>query len=281
MRSSTRVDGVLIPGSRSNVHPSRYGEPATPKSEPYDAPPRRHHAAAHPGRDPARRAALRHLPRHAGTERRPRRHAHLRDPGIGRPATTIARRSPTVQDERFAIRQDVHVDRGQRRSRGIIGAGAVRVNSLHRQGIGRLGRPARRRGDRARRHDRGGPRRRRARLRHRRPVAPGILGGERRAVGQALRRLRQGDPRPHGGARRHRAGDRRGMTRPPIARTAPQLGSPVAARRRGGRGRRAGPPRHRRSRRPSSASAPSPSRRRRPASPAPWPRPRAWRGPRR
>src|SRR5437016_1292021 len=31
-----RVDGILLPGSRSNVHPSRYGEAPTPEAEPYD-----------------------------------------------------------------------------------------------------------------------------------------------------------------------------------------------------------------------------------------------------
>ena len=32
----TRVDGVLLTGSRSNVHPSCYGTPATAKTEPHD-----------------------------------------------------------------------------------------------------------------------------------------------------------------------------------------------------------------------------------------------------
>ena len=31
-----RIDGVLLTGSRSNVHPARYGEAADPRSEPYD-----------------------------------------------------------------------------------------------------------------------------------------------------------------------------------------------------------------------------------------------------
>ena len=31
-----RVDGVLFPGSRSNVHPSAYGEPESEKAKPHD-----------------------------------------------------------------------------------------------------------------------------------------------------------------------------------------------------------------------------------------------------
>ena len=31
-----RVDGVLLPGSRSNVHPARYGEVPSTEAEPYD-----------------------------------------------------------------------------------------------------------------------------------------------------------------------------------------------------------------------------------------------------
>ena len=31
-----RIDGVLLPGSRSNVHPARYGEAPSPRAEPHD-----------------------------------------------------------------------------------------------------------------------------------------------------------------------------------------------------------------------------------------------------
>src|ERR1700687_952907 len=31
-----RIDGVLLPGSRSDVHPARYGEAPSPRAEPHD-----------------------------------------------------------------------------------------------------------------------------------------------------------------------------------------------------------------------------------------------------
>jgi putative glutamine amidotransferase len=49
-------------------------------------------------------------------------------------------RAPAVddQDMRFSIRQDVIVEPGGTLA-GIFGAGTVRVNSLHRQALGKLG----------------------------------------------------------------------------------------------------------------------------------------------
>jgi putative glutamine amidotransferase len=134
-----RVDGVLLPGSRSNVHPSHYGDAESEAARPHD-----------PGRDnvtlPLVRAALRHgVPLFAicrgmqemnvalGGSLHPELHAV---PGRG------DHRAPPSGDRnaRFAIRQDVHVARGGLLER-IVGPGVIRVNSLHRQGVNRLAEP--------------------------------------------------------------------------------------------------------------------------------------------
>jgi len=132
-----RVDGVLLPGSKSNVHPSRYGEEPSPASEPYDV-----------KRDAMtfaliEAAVARGVPLFAicrgfqelnvalgGTlisevQELPGRHDH---------------RAPVSDDQtvRFAIRQDVDIVPGTELAR-IVGDGVKRVNSLHRQAIGRLG----------------------------------------------------------------------------------------------------------------------------------------------
>jgi len=132
-----RVDGVLLPGSKSNVHPSRYGEQPSPASEPYDV-----------KRDAMtfaliEAAVARGVPLFAicrgfqelnvalgGTlisevQELPGRHDH---------------RAPVSDDQtvRFAIRQDVDIVPGTELAR-IVGDGVKRVNSLHRQAIGRLG----------------------------------------------------------------------------------------------------------------------------------------------
>lgn len=131
-----RVDGVLLTGARSNVHPALYGADPSPASEPYD-----------PTRDattlPLIRAAIRHgVPLLAicrgfqelnvalggslisEVQELPGRHDH---------------RAPTsdVQAERFAIRQDVVITTGGCLGR-IVEADAIQVNSLHRQAVGRL-----------------------------------------------------------------------------------------------------------------------------------------------
>jgi putative glutamine amidotransferase len=131
-----RSDGVLVPGSRSNVHPSRYGEAADARSEPYDT-----------ARDATSFALI----------------AHAIETGV--PLLAICRgmqelnvvlggtlqseiqeqpgrddhRAPasTVQDERFAIRHEATLAPGGTLAEAL-GADRIRINSLHRQGIGRL-----------------------------------------------------------------------------------------------------------------------------------------------
>ena len=132
-----RVDGILLTGSRSNVHPERYGARAETRSEPYDT-----------ARDamtfPLIKAALqRGVPLFAicrgmqelnvalgGTL-----HSELQEME-GR----SDHRAPVseAQQERFAIRQDIALEPGGVLA-GIVGARRLRVNSLHRQAIDRLG----------------------------------------------------------------------------------------------------------------------------------------------
>ena len=131
-----RVDGVLLPGSRSNVHPARYGEAASAEAEPYD--PRRDATTL-----PLINAVIaRGVPLFAicrgmqelnvalgGTlipevQRLEGRHDHRAPPGDD-------------QDVRFAIRQDVAIVGGGALEK-VLGPGTMQVNSLHRQAIGRL-----------------------------------------------------------------------------------------------------------------------------------------------
>jgi putative glutamine amidotransferase len=132
-----RVDGVLLPGSRSNVHPARYGEVESEKAKPHD---------------PARDAAT--LPLIAATLRRGLPLfaicRGMQELNVAHGGTLVAEvqevegrhdhRAPVHEDHdvRFAIRQNVDVKPGGVLA-GILGPGVMRVNSLHRQAIGRIG----------------------------------------------------------------------------------------------------------------------------------------------
>ena len=131
-----RVDGVLLPGSRSNVHPSRYGEPPSPEAEPYD--PRRDATTL-----PLIRAAIdRGVPLFAICRGMQELNVALGGtliPEVHQLEGRHDHRAPVAddQDVRFAIRQDVVVEPGGALA-GILETGTVQVNSLHRQAIGRL-----------------------------------------------------------------------------------------------------------------------------------------------
>ena len=131
-----RVDGLMVTGSRTNVHPSLYGAVPTAAHEPYD-----------PARDGVSLALIR-----AAIDRGVPLLAICR--GIqelnvalgGTLATEIQEqqgiddhRAPSGDhnDERFAIRHPVSVKEGSCLA-GIVGAGEIDVNSLHRQAISRL-----------------------------------------------------------------------------------------------------------------------------------------------
>ena len=131
-----RIDGLLVPGARANVHPAEYGSEAHAKAEPYD----RH-------RDrttlPLIRAALRHgTPLFAICR-------GIQELNVALGGTLI----PEVHelddrddhraelhddlDIRFGLRQDVHIRPGGVLAE-ILGEQTIGVNSLHRQAIGRL-----------------------------------------------------------------------------------------------------------------------------------------------
>ncbi|RWB36609.1 MAG: gamma-glutamyl-gamma-aminobutyrate hydrolase family protein [Mesorhizobium sp.] len=131
------VDGVLITGSGSNVHPSLYGGEAREVNGPYDQ-----------ARDSTtlpliREAIDRGVPLLAIC-----RGLQEMNVALGgtlateipeRPGLFDHREPPNDnRDERFAVRQTLAVNSGGWLSQ-ILGAGTIRVNSLHRQAIGRLG----------------------------------------------------------------------------------------------------------------------------------------------
>ena len=107
------VDGILLTGARANVHPTRFGVEPHPRHEPYDSS-RRPGAGAGQGLRRARRAAVRHLPRLSGDERRVRRLAASRDPRAAGPhepphAAARERRDPSRPDVVFADRHEVQL----------------------------------------------------------------------------------------------------------------------------------------------------------------------------
>lgn len=131
------VDGVMVTGSKSNVHPSLYGEKATEANGPYD-----------PDRDATtlpliRKAVERGVPLLAICRGIQEMNVALG----GTLATEIQERDGSLdhrapvsdsQDERFAIRQTVSIKPGSCLA-GVFGAGDIQVNSVHRQAVGRLG----------------------------------------------------------------------------------------------------------------------------------------------
>ena len=131
------VDGVMVTGSKSNVHPSLYGGDASEANGPYDE-----------ARDATtlpmiRKAIERGVPLLAIC----RGIQELNVALGGTLATEIQEqegimdhRAPVSddQDERFAIRQTVSIKPGSCLA-GVFGAGDIMVNSVHRQAVGRLG----------------------------------------------------------------------------------------------------------------------------------------------
>ncbi|MCE1237415.1 MAG: gamma-glutamyl-gamma-aminobutyrate hydrolase family protein [Hyphomicrobiales bacterium] len=131
-----RMDGVLLTGSKSNVHPSLYGEEATIDHEPFDT---------------ARDATTLPLVRRALALGVPllaicRGYQELNVALGGSLHTEIQtfegrmdHRAPDTPDwdDRFAIRHPVHVVREGCIGK-ILGTETIDVNSLHRQGLARL-----------------------------------------------------------------------------------------------------------------------------------------------
>ena len=128
-----RVDGVLVSGSRTNVHPSNYGLEATEADGPFD-----------PARDATSlplitRALERGIPLLAIC-----RGLQELNVALGGTLANEIQEIPGNWDHRkpdtadldvaYGIRQDVIVREGSCLA-SMVGAGTVRVNSLHRQAI--------------------------------------------------------------------------------------------------------------------------------------------------
>lgn len=136
-RLLSAVDGVMLTGSKSNVHPALYGGEATEANGPYDT-----------ARDATtlpliRKAIERGVPLLAIC----RGIQELNVALGGTLATEIQERDGALdhrapssedQDERFSIRQSVAIKPGSCLA-GVFGAGEVMVNSVHRQAVDRLG----------------------------------------------------------------------------------------------------------------------------------------------
>jgi putative glutamine amidotransferase len=128
-----RVDGVLVSGSRTNVHPSLYGKEATEAEGPFD-----------PGRDATslpliRRALERGVPLLAIC-----RGIQELNVALGGTLANEIQELPGMWDHRkpdvpdldvaYGIRQSIKVKEGTCLA-SVLGTGEIQVNSLHRQAI--------------------------------------------------------------------------------------------------------------------------------------------------
>lgn len=131
-----RVDGVVMTGSRSNVHPALYGRVASERDEPFD-----------PARDATtlpliRRAIERGIPILCICRGLQELNVALGGTLVGEIQEEDGRmdhRAPEseIQEIRFAIRHPVSLTPGGCLGR-ILQSDSVDVNSLHRQAIGAL-----------------------------------------------------------------------------------------------------------------------------------------------
>ena len=130
------LDGVVLTGSPSNVHPSRYGQPPAESAEPYDE-----------ARDGLTFGLL-----SATLERGVPLLAICRgfqelNVALGGTLHANLHEQPGCFDHRAPRSDDIDVRYGARHSvrlrsggvlQGVLGAEQVEVNSLHRQGVDRL-----------------------------------------------------------------------------------------------------------------------------------------------
>lgn len=133
----SRVDGVMLTGSKSNVHPSLYGGDASEENGPYDT-----------ARDSTtlpliRKAIGRGVPLLAicrGIQELNVALGGTLASEIQEREGSLDHRAPASddQDKRFAIRQKVSIRPGTCLA-GVFGAGDIEVNSVHRQAADRLG----------------------------------------------------------------------------------------------------------------------------------------------
>jgi putative glutamine amidotransferase len=132
-----RVDGVMLTGSKSNVDPTLYGGEASEENGPYD---RDRDATTIPL---IRLAIARGVPLLAicrGLQELNVALGGSLDSEIQDIEGRIDHRAPVSddQDVRFAIRQKVEIKPGSCLA-GVLGAGEIMINSVHRQAVGRLG----------------------------------------------------------------------------------------------------------------------------------------------
>ena len=186
-----RVDGIFFPGSPSNVEPRALRWTRERARHAARSASRRDHAVADPARGRERRAGVRRVPRIPGDERRDGRHAAPARARGRRASTTIARTRSSRSTCSTAPAHDVVLEPGGL-LRKLAGTDRIRVNSLHWQGVDRLGPGSRRRGARARRAGRGVSREVGAGFRARGAVAPRVAGDEQSVFAGAVRRVRQG-----------------------------------------------------------------------------------------
>jgi len=133
-----RVDGVLVTGSRSNVHPSHYGEEATADHEPFD------HERDATTLPLIRRATERGIPVLAIC-----RGIQEMNVAFGGSITASFQKNRDIeghsypwegtQDERFALAHSVNVKEGSCLAEIVDTSVDVRVNSLHTQALNDLG----------------------------------------------------------------------------------------------------------------------------------------------
>jgi putative glutamine amidotransferase len=133
----SRVDGVMLTGSKSNVYPEIYGGDASDKNGPYD------HARDATTLPLIRKAVERGVPLLAicrGIQEMNVALGGTLGTEIQEREGSLDHRAPVSdnQDERFAIRQNVSIKPGSCLA-GVFGAGDIMVNSVHRQGVDRLG----------------------------------------------------------------------------------------------------------------------------------------------
>ncbi len=131
------VDGIVLTGSKSNVHPSHYGEAATEANGPYDE-----------ARDATTLPLIREAIRRGVPLLAICRGIQELNVALGGTLATeiqdgenmMDHRSPQSddQDRRFAIRHGVAIREGTCLA-SVFGAGEIMVNSVHRQAVGRLG----------------------------------------------------------------------------------------------------------------------------------------------
>ena len=131
------VDGVLVTGSRSNVHPSHYGEAAHEKAEPYD---RDRDATTLPLIRHAVAAGVPLLAICRGMQELNVAFGGTLHSEIHQGGHRIDHRAPEADDNdiRFAIRHTVTLTPNGRLI-GILRVPAIETNSLHRQAVARLG----------------------------------------------------------------------------------------------------------------------------------------------